>query len=76
MSEKRLKNQIELAFTYAPEGEALRVYGRDRRACGEGGNRKPDRQLRAVKSSIADVFNQPNRRVRNRMHGGVGGAEP
>ena len=54
MSEKRQKNQIELAFTYAPKGEALRVYGRDRSACGAGGNRKPDRQLRAVKSSIAD----------------------
>ena len=41
MSEKRQKNQIELAFTYAPKGEALRVYERDRSACGEGATENP-----------------------------------
>jgi hypothetical protein len=41
MSEKRRKNQIELAFACEPRGEALRVYGRDRNACGEGGTENP-----------------------------------
>ena len=66
MGEKRQKNQLELAFTAERKGEA----------------RTPDRKgtessmARYESERLAERLNPPNRRVRTRMHGGVGGGGP
>ena len=67
MSNMRQKNQLELAFTTKQNGEAERWAGRDRIAYGDYENER---------RAHADGLNWLNRRVRTRMHGGVGGGAP
>ena len=72
MRTKRQKTQLELALEPEAKGEARSAGARGteaRMACAEP--RKPGG--RAMPSSR---LNPSNRRVRSRMHGGVGGVEP
>jgi len=49
-----------------------------RQVCGEGGRAYPGRPVPwgYQHSLFGGTLNQPNRRVRTRTHGGVGGVEP
>jgi len=72
MDVRRQKSQLVLAFQREAEGEArsFRSEGTETFVRSRG-NQSPTTSGLRRKS-----FNQPNRRVRTRTHGGVGGEEP
>ena len=72
MNERRPDSQLRLAFAEEPGGEARLFAAQEAESSTAAGETE-----RPVKSVIHDrTHNQPNRRVRTRTHGGVGGAGP
>ena len=72
MNERRSDNQMRLAFAEDSAGEARPLAAQEIEASTAAGETE-----RPVKSVIHDrTHNQPNRRVRTRTHGGVGGVGP
>jgi hypothetical protein len=72
MDDKRQKIQVALALETESRGEALKL----RREGTESATAERDTESLAEGSMFHLPLNLPNRRVRTRTHGGVGGVEP